>query len=96
VLVNGKAAGAILWEPNTVDITDFLGDDAAPLELGIEVIGHRRNSHGPLHHTEKWPVWTGPSQFTTAGGEWTDSYQLVPCGLAAPPFISITSTAFIL
>jgi len=83
LLVNGMSAGIIAWEPNELDITDLLEGDAT--HLCIEVIGHRRNSHGPLHHAEKWPRWTGPAQFVTAGEEWVEGYQLVPCGLMAPP-----------
>jgi hypothetical protein len=83
VLVNGKPAGVTAWEPNEVDITDLV--DGKPAEVRIEVIGHRRNSHGPLHTTEKWPRWVGPAQFVTEGKEWQEEYQLVPCGLMAPP-----------
>jgi len=83
ILVNGRAAGVIAWEPNEVDITEFVGD--GPVDLAIEVVGHRRNSHGPLHLTERNPRWTGPGQFATAGEQWTESYVLKPCGLMAPP-----------
>ncbi|MDD5707676.1 MAG: hypothetical protein PHR35_17285, partial [Kiritimatiellae bacterium] len=84
VLVNGAPAGVIAWEPNEVDITDQLvaGQET---ELRIEVIGHRRNSHGPLHFAEKSPAWTGPGQFISTGEKWTDNYQLVACGLMVPP-----------
>ena len=58
------------------------GGEAA---LAIEVIGHRRNSHGPLHLAEKWPPWTGPAEFVAGPDRWFDGYQLVPCGLMAPP-----------
>jgi hypothetical protein len=54
-------------------------------EIGIQIIGHRRNSHGPLHHSEKWPNWTGPVQFVTEGDEWIENYQLVPCGMMRAP-----------
>jgi hypothetical protein len=83
VTVNGKTAGVVAWEPNEVDITDCV--DGGPAELRIEVIGHRRNSHGPLHLTEKWPSWTGPGEFVASGKRWQDEYQLVPCGLMAAP-----------
>jgi len=83
VLVNGRSAGVIGWEPNEVDITELLSGGA--VELGIEVISHRRNSHGPLHLHEKWPHWHGPGSYTTTGEQWIDGYQLVPCGLMAPP-----------
>jgi hypothetical protein len=83
VLVDGKPAGMIAWDGQEVDLTKFVGN--GPAELGIEVLGHRRNSHGPLHHSQKWPVWTGPNEFLTVGDKWQDEYQLVPCGLMEPP-----------
>ena len=85
MLVNGKTAGIIAWLPNEVDITDCLDGENNVNELRIEVIGHRRNSHGPLHHAQKWPMWTGPGEFVTEGADWTDAYQLVPCGLMQAP-----------
>ncbi len=87
VLVNGKEAGFIGWEPAETDITDFVQGDA--FELGIELLGHRRNSHGPLHYGEKWPVFTGPWQFTSQGKDWSDNWNLVPCGLMESPRLEI-------
>jgi hypothetical protein len=83
ITVNGAEAGIIAWEPNEVDVTDFLGK--GPSELRVEVTGHRRNSHGPLHHAHTWPEWTGPQTFVTSGSLWTERYNLVPCGLMCPP-----------
>lgn len=83
VLAGGQVAGIIAWEPNEVEITDLIGN--GPLDLRIEVIGHRRNSHGPLHLAEKWPSFLGPGQFVSSGDKWIDAYQLVPCGLMAAP-----------
>jgi len=87
VLVDGCTAGVIGWEPNEVDITDFLGQGKA--EVRIEVLGHRRNSHGPLHMTTKWPDWTDGSQYTTTGEQWQDEYNLVPCGLMKAPALIV-------
>ena len=84
VLVDGKSAGVIAWEPPELDITDAVaGREQA--DLAVEVIGHRRNSHGPHHLSEKWPTWTGPGEYVASGDRWFDGYQLVPCGLMAPP-----------
>jgi len=87
VLVNGAEAGIIISGPNDVDITDLLsgGKD----NIVIEVLGHRRNSHGPLHFHEKWPEWTGSGEFVSHGDHWTDSYNLVPCGLMADPRLEV-------
>lgn len=87
VTVDGRQAGVIGWEPNEVDITDFLKGQRANLQ--IEVLGHRRNSHGPLHFFLKRPAWTGPHQFVGDKKEWVDDYQLVPCGLMQSPRLSV-------
>ncbi|MBE3068885.1 MAG: hypothetical protein IMZ66_01475 [Planctomycetes bacterium] len=79
VLVDGRPAGVIAWEPNEVDITDRVGGGKAV--LGIEVLGHRRNSHGPFHLKDRHPRWTGPGSY----GVEQEGYDLVPCGLMAPP-----------
>ncbi|HUU92701.1 MAG TPA: glycosyl hydrolase [Phycisphaerae bacterium] len=79
ILVDGQPAGVIAWQPNEIDITDFLG--AGTAELGIQVLGHRRNSHGPLHQKATHPRWTGPDRYGVEQAE----YNLVPCGLMAPP-----------
>jgi hypothetical protein len=83
VLVDGQPAGIAAWEPNEVEITAFVGKEPALLQL--EVIGHRRNSHGPFHLDQKWPNWTGPAEFQPGPDHWFDGYQLVPCGLMAAP-----------
>ncbi len=84
ILIDGKEAGIRAWEPYEIDITD-LARGREEITLTIEVIGHRRNSHGPLHLAEKWPAWTGPAQYVSEGKAWQEEYQLVPCGLMAAP-----------
>jgi len=83
VLVDGVPAGIVAWEPNEVDITDFLKADT--VELGIQVLGHRRNSHGPLHHRDTTPYSVGPDTYLSGGEAWRDAYNLVPCGLLQAP-----------
>ncbi|MGB9643138.1 MAG: hypothetical protein ACPL3Q_08080, partial [Candidatus Ratteibacteria bacterium] len=80
ILVDEKQVGIIAWPPNTIDITEFVRDGKAHL-LAIELLGHRRNSHGPLHFYQKYPILTGPGQFISEGNEFVDEYQIVPCGL---------------
>jgi hypothetical protein len=82
VSVNGVRAGVTAWAPHEVEITDLLGD--GPAELAIEVLGSRRNSHGPLH-VKKMPNWVGPGAFVDLEDNWSDDYNLVPTGLMAPP-----------
>jgi hypothetical protein len=83
VWVNGALAGVVAWEPQEVEITGLLR--AGANALSIEVVAHRRNSHGPLHHAERWHDWTGPGQFVTRNSQWQDGYSLVPCGLTRAP-----------
>lgn len=87
VLVDGRSAGIIAWHPQEIDLTDFIHN--RPARLGIEVIGHRRNSHGPLHEKDKRPIAVGPGNYNSEGDNWTDSYQLVPCGLMAEPRLEV-------
>ncbi len=87
VLVDGKEAGIAAWAPQEVEITGLVGN--APVELQVEVVGHRRNSHGPFHLKEKWPMWTGPGEFQVNPDRWLDGYQLVPCGLNRPPRLRV-------
>lgn len=88
VLVDGKQAGIIGWEPNEIDITNTVRGKKS-VTLGIEILGHRRNSHGPLHMNEKWPFWTGPGQFRTSGKNWIEGYSIVPVGMMKSPQIVV-------
>jgi hypothetical protein len=83
VWVNGRAAGVSGWAPHEVEVTDRLDGETA--EIQIQVIGHRRNSHGPFHIAEKWPAWTGPGEFACGANRWMDGYQRVPCGIMSEP-----------
>jgi len=92
VLVDGVEAGVIAWPPREVEITELVAGKA-DVELTVEVISHRRNAFGPLHHVEKWPRWTGPAQYVTTGGQWQDEYNLVPCGCLCVPRLSYRTMA---
>jgi hypothetical protein len=89
VLVGGRSVGFIKWQPYELDITDAIAGDT--FDLGLEVIGHRHNAFGPLHQARPEPVWFGPANFITEGKEWQEAYNLYPCGLLAPPVVSIRS-----
>jgi hypothetical protein len=99
VLVDGRPAGVIAWAPNEIDVTDYITGETSM--LGIEVLGHRRNSHGPLHCTPPHVRSCGPREFRVppydpakpnfmkARGYWSDEYVLVPVGLMAPPALVV-------
>jgi hypothetical protein len=82
VWAGSQEVGLIAWEPNEVDVTDFAIDGV--LDLGIEVISHRRNSHGPLQLKDRWPAWHGPAQFVQEH-EREPRYYTVPCGMMKAP-----------
>lgn len=88
VLVDGDQAGIAAWPPFEVDVTAWVAQKSS-VTLTLEVLGHRRNSHGPLHLTDPSPRWLGSAQFVTDGDLWTDEYRLVPCGLTAPPVLLV-------
>ncbi|OGV38400.1 MAG: hypothetical protein A2020_15190 [Lentisphaerae bacterium GWF2_45_14] len=87
VYVNGEKAGITAWAPGEVDISSVV--QIGSNEIRIEIMGHRRNSHGPLHYSEKWPMWTGPAQYISEGKGWSDKYNLVPCGLMENPLLLV-------
>ncbi|MCJ7544739.1 MAG: hypothetical protein MUP47_09300 [Phycisphaerae bacterium] len=83
VLVDGQPAGTIAWEPNELDITDFVRGKRSAV-LTVEVLGHRRNSHGPLHLNYR-PRWFGPAEFHPRPDQEIAGYDLVACGLMRAP-----------
>ncbi len=86
VLVNSCLAGVIAWEPNEVDITAALAPPGEQNLLTIEVVGHRRNSHGPLHFPDPPSTGSGPDTFLVRQ---VRDYRLAPCGLMAQPYLSV-------
>jgi hypothetical protein len=92
IIVDGKIVKTIGWPPYQTDITEFV-KGKENVSLSIEILGHRRNSHGPLHLNEKWPICTGPFSFwifPPEGKKWVEIYQIVPCGLIEKPELIIT------
>ncbi len=83
VLVDGQELGVLAWAPNEIDITEAV-EGKKSVALTLQLLGHRRNSHGPLHLNKKWPRWTGPGEFSGRDNQ-IESYQLVPCGLMSTP-----------
>ncbi len=86
VRINGCDAGTVLWPPYELDVTEWLrgkGD-----ELEIEVLGNRRNSHGPLHQARRGNA-VGPRSFVHYEDNWQEGYLLVRSGLAKPPMLII-------
>ena len=84
LLVDGKEKAFFLHPPCKVELTKMCPDEKTH-RITIEILGHRRNSHGPLHWTDRHPDIVGPGHFQCDPSFWSDAYQLVPCGLLVPP-----------
>ncbi|MCK5806467.1 MAG: hypothetical protein KAI66_26785, partial [Lentisphaeria bacterium] len=83
-------AGLMAWAPYEIDVTDFIKHGL--LDLGIEVISHRRNSHGPLQLKNRWPESHAPGTFVE-GHAVAPRYYTVPCGLMKPPRLVVKSAS---
>ncbi len=81
----GAETFVLPWPPMSADITDAL--TAGADEVGVEVIGGRKNILGPLH--TPWVAWTGPGHFSPNHEQWTDEYLLNNHGLTASPVFEI-------
>jgi hypothetical protein len=94
VRINGRKAGAILWQPYELDITTMIGDGANKIE--IEYVTSLRNMIGPYHRAEGEPddTWAGAfAGYDSRGGDsgyagrmdigpvWTDDYFVLNFGL---------------
>ncbi|MDP6379766.1 MAG: glycosyl hydrolase, partial [Phycisphaerae bacterium] len=87
VHADGKPLGTLGWPPYEIDITDALA--GGPVDLGIEVVGSRRNAFGPLHQADPQSAWTGPGEYRLPGKWWVEDFNLKPCGLLQRPVLKI-------
>ena len=85
IKVNDMDAGVLGWEPYQIDITNLIKQGSNRVE--IQVFGHRRNSHGPLHYKDKEPPLIGPGQFIDDGKNWCPEFRLLECGITTCPQI---------
>ncbi|MCC7351847.1 MAG: hypothetical protein IT446_14905 [Phycisphaerales bacterium] len=93
IWLNDQPIRVVGWAPWTVDITDHLDGSTDAHVLGVEIIGHRGNSHGPLHADRMATLrqGIGPYSFRKSGKEWKQEYQLIPCGLMQPVELTTVS-----
>jgi hypothetical protein len=61
-------------------------EDVAKGSVTCELILTRRNTLGPLHHTDLKLSFVGPDSFRSKGDEWTDDYLVQPAGLQSVHF----------
>ena len=92
VRVNGQEAGAILWPPYRLDVTDRIREGANAIE--IEFVTSLRNLLGPHHREQGEPDDTWAAAFAghtsrsdgyagrgDRGEGWTDDYFVLALGL---------------
>ncbi len=87
IKVNKKDAGAIMWQPYELDISNLLIEGENEIE--ITVTGNLRNLLGPFHLKNGENYWVAPNCFfhespifsKGLNPNWTDSYCFVEFGL---------------
>ena len=83
VMVNGKPAGLIAWQPNRLDVTDLLQEGEN--EITVKVTGSLKNTFGFFyHHNDSWihgpHSWNGaPKEIPSAS-----DYFLMDYGMFEP------------
>ncbi len=87
ILVNDREAGVIAWPPNELDLTPLV-ESGQPADLSVQILGHRRNSHGPLHLADQQPRSTSAHSFLSEGENWQEAYQTVQVGLMEAPCLA--------
>ncbi|BAM03944.1 hypothetical protein PSMK_17850 [Phycisphaera mikurensis NBRC 102666] len=85
----GGVDALVAWPPFEADLTEALSGRSGDVGLEVELLGHRRNCLGPLHHRDLWPEWTGPECYDPGGPLDVERYQFVPVGLRARPVLSV-------
>ncbi len=83
VLVNGKVAGIIAWQPNELDVTGLL--EQGKNEISVVVTGSLKNTFGPFHdNRDDWII--GPHSWIKAPATQPpgSDYYLSDYGLMEP------------
>jgi hypothetical protein len=87
VLVDGKRAGLIAWQPWSLDVPVSAGSH----KLAVRVVSTPRNVFGPFHNSTKprmraWPAaWADFPAHQPGGAD----YDVLDYGLMRPPAISL-------
>lgn len=83
LLVNGRPAGQIAWQPNEADITSLLQDGTN--EITVKVIGSLKNTFGFFYRKNEGSIF-GPSTWNYAPDQAPDAsgYFLMDYGLMEP------------
>ena len=84
VILNDKIAGYIYSPPYQLDISSLIKQGKNDLKL--EVLGTRRNSHGPFYCENAHPMWTDSCCLKSYVCK---ERRLVPMGLLEEPVLLV-------
>lgn len=84
--INEKYAGAVMWQPTELDVSNFLVEGENT--VSVTITNNLRNMLGP-HHCEKEPNFIGPYCFYKEGrlnskvlnDNWNDKYTFAQTGI---------------
>ena len=82
ILLNGEEAGVLGWEPYELELE---GLRTGENELGIELVGSRRNALGPFFLSNPHPLRFGANEFREYAHP--EYRNLTPYGLFTPPML---------
>jgi hypothetical protein len=89
ILINGQSIGHLIQEPLEIELPDY--KHKQEVELEIQIFGSRRNSHGPLHNSDK-QNYVSSHSFSPDLFHFDQDYLLVPSGLRVSPELLIKKT----
>ena len=84
VAVDGVDRGAVIYPPYILDLGELA---KGRHQVEITLMGHRRNSFGPVHLADLKATWIGPHAWRTEGDEWCYDYMICEEGLLSSPEI---------
>ncbi|KAH7400177.1 hypothetical protein BKA64DRAFT_671303 [Cadophora sp. MPI-SDFR-AT-0126] len=85
-----KKLGRIAFQPHTLHLGRFA---AGTHRISVTAYGNRYNAFGHFHLADGRTNQCWPDIWRTEGDWWTDSYNVRPIGILAPPSISVSTAA---
>ena len=84
VAVDGCDLGEVIYPPYILELGELT---EGRHRVEITLMGHRRNSFGPVHLADLKADWIGPHAWRTEGDEWCYDYMICEEGLLSSPEI---------
>lgn len=84
VKVDGEDKGIVIYPPYILRLGELT---AGTHSVEITLMGHRRNSFGPVHLADLKESWIGPGAWRSEGDKWCYDYMICEEGLLSSPEI---------